>query len=249
MRILSIDSSLGSQLLVCEAADAPDTLSATGAVPAPVEVTVRSRQEQAGSRHHAESLGSMLAAALAEAGSELDLVVAATGPAPFTGLRAGLVTARTVARARGIEVLGVPSLDAVARAALDGLPEAERGGATVLVLTDARRKEVYAAAYRAAGPDDVRRDGDFAVLTPAAVAERLAEGGAWAGVTHVAGSGVSLYPEAAAGRPALAPASGDALAQVRIALARRARGLEQGTEPLYLRHADVQMPTRTKRHQ
>lgn len=246
MRILSIDSSLGSQLLVCDVPDAHGTDGAEGAALTPA---VLARREQADSRHHAESLGPMLAGALSEAGSELDLVVAATGPAPFTGLRAGLVTARTVARARGIEVLGVPSLDAVARAALDQLPEPERAEARVLVLTDARRKEVYAALYRAAGPDDVQRDAGFEVLAPAAVAERLADAGAWAGVTHVAGSGVTLYPEAAAGRPALAPASGDALTQVRIALARRARGLEQGTEPLYLRHADVQMPTRTKRHQ
>lgn len=243
MRILSIDSSLGSQLLVC---DAPE---AQGAAAAPLEVSVLSHQEQADSRHHAESLGPMLAAALEEAGSALDLVVAATGPAPFTGLRAGLVTARTVARARGLEVLGVPSLDAVARAALDELAPGERADARVLVLTDARRKEVYAAVYRAAGPDDVERAGDFEVLAPAAVAERLADGGAWAGVTHVAGSGALLYPQAAGGRPVLAPVSGDALAQVRLALTRRATGVEQGAEPLYLRHADVQMPTRTKRHQ
>lgn len=234
MRILSIDSSLGSQLLICEAGES-----------SPLAHTVLAREEQADSRHHAESLGPMLAAALAQAGEELDLVVAATGPAPFTGLRAGLVTARTVARARGIALLGVPSLDAVARAALDGLD----GNAQVLVLTDARRKEVYAALYRAAGPDDVERLSDYEVLIPAAVAERLAPGGPWEAATHVAGSGAALYPEAAAGRPVLAPLSGNAAAQVRVALARRAAGIEQGTEPLYLRHADVQMPSRTKRHQ
>ena len=89
--------------------------------------------------------------------------MAATGPAPFTGLRAGLVTARALGRARGIPVHGVPSLDAVARAALDELADE---GATVLVTTDARRHEVYAARYRARGADDVECLDGPAVLTP-----------------------------------------------------------------------------------
>ena len=47
----------------------------------------------------------------------------------------------------------------------------------------------------------------------------------------------------------LAAASGDGATQVRIALARLARGEELGTEPLYLRHADVQAPRPRKRVQ
>ena len=48
-------------------------------------------------------------------------------------------------------------------------------------------------------------------------------------------------------REALAPVSGDAMTQVRIALARLERGEELSTQPLYLRHADVQMPAARKR--
>ncbi|WP_194784684.1 tRNA (adenosine(37)-N6)-threonylcarbamoyltransferase complex dimerization subunit type 1 TsaB [Actinomyces haliotis] len=238
MRILSIDSSLGTQLLVCDARTGTEGRTA---------LEVLASAEQSDSRHHAESLGPMLAGALAEpavAEGTLELVVGATGPAPFTGLRAGLVTARTVGRARGIEVVGVPSLDAVARLALDAV--AERDGqeaaasTTVLVVTDARRKEVYAARYRAKGADDVERLDDLTVLAPTDAA-------ALGQADVVAGSGAVLYPEIAQGRETLAPVSGDARTQVRIALARRAAGEELSTEPLYLRHADVQIPTSRKR--
>lgn len=234
MLIVSIDSSLGSRLLVCEA---------TGpAAHAPVRLEVLADAEQADPRRHAESLGPMLAGALADpavAARPLDAVVVATGPAPFTGLRAGLVTARVIGRVRAVPVHGVPSPDALARAALDELA-AEGAGAVVLVATDARRKEVYAARYRARGADDVERLGDLVVGPP----ERAADLG---GADAVAGSGAVLHPRIARGRPVLAAGSGDARAQVRIALARLAAGEALGTEPLYLRHADVQMPAGGRR--
>ncbi|MDY3678832.1 MAG: tRNA (adenosine(37)-N6)-threonylcarbamoyltransferase complex dimerization subunit type 1 TsaB [Actinomyces urogenitalis] len=245
MRILSIDSSLGTQLLVCDADPAGQALDQA------LRLTVLVSLDQEDSRHHAESLGPMLCQALSTPGvanQPLDAVVAATGPAPFTGLRAGLVTARTVGRARGLRVYGVPSLDAVARRALDELAQAKgeeaASQAVVQVATDARRKEVYAARYRAKGADDVERLGEIGVMAPADLAGVL-EADA---VAYVAGSGVGLYPELAEARTALAPVSGDALAQVRLALVRLAQGRELPTEPLYLRHADVQMPTATKRH-
>ena len=234
MRIVSIDSSLGSRLLVCEAAGP--------AADAPVRLEVLADAEQADSRRHAESLGPMLAGALADpavADRALDAVVVATGPAPFTGLRAGLVTARAIGRVRAVPVHGVPSPDALARAALDELA-AEGAGAVVLVATDARRKEVYAARYRARGADDVERLDDLVVGPP----ERAADLG---GADAVAGSGAVLHPRIARGRPVLAAGSGDARAQVRIALARLAAGEALGTEPLYLRHADVQMPAGGRR--
>lgn len=234
MRVVSIDSSLGTQLLACDALRGPgaDRLG----------LHVLRRTEQADPRHHAESLGPMLAQVLEQVdadGLPLEAVVAATGPAPFTGLRAGLVTARVLGRSRSVPVHGVPSLDAVARLALDALP----AGATVLVATDARRREVYAARYRAAGPDDVERLDSFLVAAPQKV---LGLGPADA----VAGSGALLHPVLAAGRQVLAPVSGDALSQVRVALARLERlpaGQVLDTEPLYLRHADVQMPASRKR--
>ena len=232
VRIVSIDSSLGSQLLVADAE--PDARGVT--------LNVLSSAEQTDSRRHAESLGAMLAEVLgapAVADRPLDAAVAATGPAPFTGLRAGLATARAL----GVAVHGVPSPDAVARVALDEIDGAVAGGSAVLVVTDARRHEVYAARYRARGADDVERLDELAILAPETAA-------GIDDVDAVAGSGAVLYPRIAGGRPTLAPVSGDARAQVRIALSRLARAgsaTDLPVEPLYLRHADVQMPTARKR--
>ena len=252
MRILSIDSSLGTQVAVVDTAE-------TAGLPVTCPVQVLSRAEQADTRRHAESLGQMLSEALSAsvvADRPLDAVVAATGPAPFTGLRAGLVTARVVGRTRGIPVHGVSSLDAVARLALDelGARQGEKDP-VVLVATDARRREVYAALFRANGPDDVTRLTEISVCPPAQVAECIAvqtpeQGSGAVTIDAVAGSGAALYPElvgTASCHEVLAPVSGDALTQVRIALARLGHGEELGTQPLYLRHADVQMPAARKR--
>ena len=76
---------------------------------------------------------------------DLDAVVVGCGPGPFTGLRAGMATAAAYGHALGIPVHGVCSLDAI------GLLTT---GET-LVVTDARRREVYWARYR----DGARTDG------------------------------------------------------------------------------------------
>lgn len=111
-------------------------------------------------RAHAEQLTPNVLAALADAGltvDDLDAVVVGCGPGPFTGLRVGMATAAAYGHALGIPVRGVCSLDAI------GI----EGAGTVsefLVVTDARRREVYWARYR----DGVRVDGP-AVNTPADV--------------------------------------------------------------------------------
>jgi tRNA threonylcarbamoyl adenosine modification protein YeaZ len=80
-------------------------------------------------------------AALADAGltmADLDAVVVGCGPGPFTGLRAGMATAAAYGHALGIPVRGVCSLDAIGVGT----------SGDVLVVTDARRREVYWARYR-----------------------------------------------------------------------------------------------------
>jgi tRNA threonylcarbamoyl adenosine modification protein YeaZ len=99
-------------------------------------------------RAHAEQLTPNVIAAVADAGisfADLRAVVVGCGPGPFTGLRVGMATAAAYGQALGIPVYGVCSLDAVARGT-DG---------ELLVVTDARRREVYWARYR----DGVRVDG------------------------------------------------------------------------------------------
>ena len=108
-------------------------------------------------RAHAERITPNVLAALADAGrtmADLGAVVVGCGPGPFTGLRVGMATAAAYGHALGIPVYGVCSLDAI-------------GGQTTgetLVVTDARRREVYWARYR----DGVRIDGP-AVSAPADV--------------------------------------------------------------------------------
>lgn len=108
-------------------------------------------------RAHAERLTPNVVAALADAGltmADLDGVVVGCGPGPFTGLRAGMATAAAYGHALGIPVHGVCSLDAIG----------VRTTGDALVVTDARRREVYWARYR----DGVRTHGP-AVSAPADV--------------------------------------------------------------------------------
>lgn len=123
-------------------------------------------------RGHAETLVPNIEAALADAGidrTDLDAVVVGSGPGPFTGLRVGMATAEAFADALGIAVYPVMTLDAIALRA-----ERETGSrAPLLVVTDARRREVYWARYegglRVAGPG-VDAPGTVAVGTATRVA-------------------------------------------------------------------------------
>lgn len=108
-------------------------------------------------RAHAERLTPNAVAAVADAGltmADLDAVVVGCGPGPFTGLRAGMATAAAYGHALGIPVHGVCSLDAIGVLTTGD----------TLVVTDARRREIYWARYL----DGVRLDGP-AVQAPADV--------------------------------------------------------------------------------
>lgn len=165
-------------------------------------------------RAHAELLSAMVRDAMADAqvsGSDLDQIVVGTGPAPFTGLRVGLVTGRTLAFAWGIPVLGVCSLDALG---------AQHRDATV--VTDARRKEVYWARYQ----DGIRVDGPE-VGAPESVAPP----------GLVVGRGALLYPDHF---PHALDGDPDPAWLARVATERLAQGdTDFPVEPLYLRRPDV----------
>jgi tRNA threonylcarbamoyladenosine biosynthesis protein TsaB len=74
----------------------------------------------------------------------LDAVAVSEGPGSYTGLRIGVSTAKGWALATGAALVGVPTLEAWAA---QGTPWADAGD-TLCALIDARRDEVYAAAYR-----------------------------------------------------------------------------------------------------
>jgi len=99
-------------------------------------------------RAHAERLTPNVLAALADAAlrmGDLDAVVVGCGPGPFTGLRVGMASAAAYGHALGIPVHGVCSLDAIGVLTTGD----------TLVVTDARRREIYWARYR----DGVRTEG------------------------------------------------------------------------------------------
>ena len=120
---------------------------------------------------HAEHLAALIRQVAPDL-SLVERIVVGVGPGPYTGLRVGVVTAVTMGEALGVPVWGVCSLDGLGARIGDGV-----------VVTDARRREVFAALYaggrRVAGP---------VVVPPSRVPEM------WPGET-VVGPAVQRYPE------------------------------------------------------
>jgi len=178
-------------------------------------------------RRHGELLAPGITAVLDEAWvprQDVTAIAVGVGPGPFTGLRVGLVTARTLALALDVPVYGVCTLDVLAAQAVD-----EGLDTPFLVATHARRKEVYWAAYDAQG---ARLDGPH-VSRPAHVAT----------AGPVVGAGAALYPDAFP-RP-VEPALPDAGVLARVVTEERAELLDP--EPLYLRRPDIAAPSTPKR--
>ncbi|MFL6122286.1 tRNA (adenosine(37)-N6)-threonylcarbamoyltransferase complex dimerization subunit type 1 TsaB [Actinophytocola sp.] len=179
---------------------------------------------------HGELLTPHVLSALAEAGrtlADVDAIVCGVGPGPFTGLRAGMATAAAFGQALGRPVYPVCTLDAIAAV--------EQG--PLLVASDARRKEVYWAAYDAAGT----RVAGPSVDRPAAVVDRLAELGA----ERVAGNGATLYD---LGLPHTGHEFPTPLGLARVARDAVLAGATPGPfTPLYLRRPDAEVPGARKR--
>jgi tRNA threonylcarbamoyladenosine biosynthesis protein TsaB len=141
-------------------------------------------------------------------------IAVGVGPGPFTGLRVGIVTARTLGQATRAPVRGYCTLDVLAW-------QAQRDDDFV-VATDARRREVYWARYRRTR----RLDGPH-------VDKPLAIG--WSG--HVVGRGGQLYPDAFTQSAEPIDPSAGVLARL------AASGVPAlPPEPLYLRRPDAVEP-------
>ena len=132
---------------------------------------------------HAETLQPLLERALEQAGvgwDDVGRICVGTGPGGFTGLRLGIATTRALAQGHDLEVVGVSSLEALARGIelvstkeldLPGDPDLH---GPVLALIDARRGEVFAASYR-----HHRTTMEPTAIAPGELAERLASRREW----------------------------------------------------------------------
>jgi tRNA threonylcarbamoyl adenosine modification protein YeaZ len=92
---------------------------------------------------HAEQIGLQVQKVLKAAGKDsrqVSAVAVGLGPGPFTGLRVGIAAAKMFAEGVGAAIFGVGSLDAIAFAKDLSEP--------TLVLTDARRSEVFFGLYQ-----------------------------------------------------------------------------------------------------
>ncbi len=199
---------------------------------------------------HTTRLMALVMDVLRDAGADwtaIDRIAVGVGPGTFTGLRIGVATARALARARDLPLVGVSTLHSLAR----GGAEAGETADAVMAVIDARRGEVFAGGW---ATSEVRKAGAHPLLSPcplapAALAEVMArDGRSWLAV----GDGAVEF------RAALEPSGAriperdsernrvSAVEHCRLA-AGLAPGVPEGVQPEYLRLPDAEITLRAAR--
>jgi tRNA threonylcarbamoyladenosine biosynthesis protein TsaB len=217
------------------------------------EAVQRRDDPPAGARpRHTTRLMALVVEVLDAAGAEwadVDRIAVGVGPGTFTGLRIGVATARALARAREIELVGVSTLHALAR----GTSGAALATDAVMAVIDARRGEVFAAGWAAA---EAGRADAAPLLRPCALApEALARAmrsdqRSWLAV----GDGAVEFREALEHAGARIPQPDSefnrvsAIEHCRLALALPVESPE-GVRPEYLRLPDAEINLRIARQQ
>ncbi len=199
---------------------------------------------------HAETLLTRIKTILSFGGHsirDIGLIVFGRGPGTFTGLRIGLSTAKGIALAGQIPILGISSLEALALSSdRDGL---------VATLIDARRRELFGALY------DVKHSEGWPSAQPllqervGPAAQVLDEISSLAGdrTVCVTGNGIAPYREQIienfAQRGAILPEHSWAPSAVWMARIGHRRFVQNGPdsldtlEPVYLREPDARLPS------
>ena len=225
MRILALDTSLGAcSVAALEILDGQEH--------------VRGHAHRDISRGHAEVLMGLVSEVQVSAGFgalESDRLAVTTGPGTFTGLRVGLAAARGFALASGKPLVGITSLQAIAKGATG---EAE----TIGTVLDAKRGDLYLGLYR----NDDQRTPVFApaVLPTSEVASRLIEFQESASLQLI-GTGLDVLREHGAALPeeAVGAVQPDALNIAKLA-GYITNPESAPPEPLYLRGPDAKPPSR-----
>jgi tRNA threonylcarbamoyladenosine biosynthesis protein TsaB len=192
-------------------------------------------------RRHAETLVPAIELVCRYAAVELSQVRAIavdTGPGLFTGLRVGIATAKALASALGIPMVGLCSLDLLA------YPE-RRTGRLVAAVVDARRSEVFWSLYRQV-PGGIVRVTEPSVSSPEELACELM---AAREECLAVGDGALRYSEVLrevghveVGNAANAYPCASVLVELAHPMAVREETLRpESVRPLYLRSADVRI--------
>lgn len=217
------------------------------------------------SRSHVELLQPHIAQVLDDARlkpSDIKRIVVGTGPAPFTGLRAGIVAARAMAFATGAQILGMDILSvqsAWQRLETRNLAQFDDGVAAAshevhytLAVNDARRKQLYFALYDDLGKEIIEKD----IASAADIAQRMADVVNDGVLVDIIGHGTAKYASAFNNQPWIgqvreesvlhdAGAAGLAIFAAQAVYTER-NGQDVSDEPLYLRRPDVTIPAPSK---
>lgn len=199
-------------------------------------------------KRHAESLTPTIEFLLKQARIELDEIGAVAvdlGPGLFTGLRVGVASAKALAYALRVPMVGVASLDLLA------FP-VRYCSRLIVAAIDARRGELFYACYRQV-PGGMQRLGDHLVGTPDDLASELLASGE---EVMLVGDGAVRYREVFEGlnrveiaEQGLSYPSARSLVQLAHARALREDFVNSwDLEPLYLRKPDAEINWQTRGH-
>lgn len=129
------------------------------------------------SRTRSERLMPMIDRALQDSQmipQDLEGLAISIGPGSFTGLRVGLSTAKGLAFALGLPLVGVSTLEVLA-APLAGEASAwrEQCACSICPMLDAKRQEVYAALFKASSEGELIKIMEEEAIAPSALMDRL----------------------------------------------------------------------------
>jgi hypothetical protein len=177
-----------------------------------------------GPQFHGELLASLIKDCLGTHHPEL--IAVGRGPGPYTGLRVGIVTATVLASTWGLEVIGVPTLAAIAAG------HRRRGGGDCVAVLDVKRREIAYQSFSADGDelsgaslihiDHIDQLPDLPIVGPAFETQRL------------------VAPSVADNSPV------SAVDIAQLALEYKGSGLDIGAHPIYLREPDAAEPKANK---